>query len=303
MGRSTPCASPTSDDAGCKLSFFSANYKQSCMEQDQRTYGIMEKNVKGMSLEDIDISSITENGDLSIQELGVTFNEVLHIRESHECLDNSNVMLNQDEFCTDTEMHSLSVDTNMLKGLSKCETMLFSELEMLQSRPLDIDVGEGSSRTVVHIEGSSKPTTAKLVSAMKGSRKQEGLLPKIKLSLKWAPDVYDPPSTSESHTVKGHRHHSESIKRDYYKHKHTRSKSSRGSGGDLKHAYRRSASNSINRRILRFRVVDDRSTINDRGRSDGEVLDFAVRTQELKCGSNFCMDSLSADHFPVANAS
>ncbi|KAG1338240.1 hypothetical protein COCNU_04G005460 [Cocos nucifera] len=160
MGGSTTCASPTSEDAGCKSCFFSDNYKQACMEQEQHTYGIMEKKVKGMFLEDIDISSKTENDDLTIQELGVTFNEVLHIRVSHECLDNSNLTLNQDEICADTEMESLSVNTNMLKGLRKCETLLFSESEMLQSHPLDIDVGAGLSRTAVHIESSSKPVSS-----------------------------------------------------------------------------------------------------------------------------------------------
>ncbi|XP_010922908.1 uncharacterized protein [Elaeis guineensis] len=303
MGGSTTCASPTSEDAGCKSCFFSANYKQACIEQEQCTCGIMEKKVKGMFLEDIDISSITENDDLTIQELGVTFNEVLHIRDSHECLDNSNLSFNQDEICADTEMQSVSINTNMLKGLGKCETLLFSESEMLQLHPLDIDVGAGLSRTAVHIESSSKPTTAKLVSSMKGSREEQGLLPKMKLSVKWAPDVYDPPPTSESHTVKGHRHHSRSIRRDYHKHKHIKSKSSRGSDGDRKHAYRRSASNSINPQILRFQALHDGSMINDCGQSNGEVLDYAVRNQELKCGSNFYMDSVSAGHLSVAKAS
>ncbi|KAG1338241.1 hypothetical protein COCNU_04G005470 [Cocos nucifera] len=140
---------------------------------------------------------------------------------------------------------------------------------------------------------------------MKGSRKQQGLLPKMKLSVKWAPDVYDPPPTSESHTVKGRHHHSRFIKRDYYKHKHIKSKTSRGrgSGSDRKHAYRTIASNSIDPRILRFQALHERSIINDCGGSNGEVLDYAVRTQELKWGSNFYMDSVSAGHLSVAKAS
>lgn len=160
MGRSIHCGSPTSEDAGCKSYFFVANYKQACVEQEQCTYGIMEKKVKGMSLEDIDISSIAENDCLTIQELGVTLKEVLHIGDSHECLDNSNLTLNQNEIFADTEMQSFSVNTNMLKGLSKCETLLFSESDMLQSHPLDIDVGAGLSRTAVHIESSSNPVSS-----------------------------------------------------------------------------------------------------------------------------------------------
>lgn len=45
-----------------------------------------------------------------------------------------------------------------------------------------------------------------LKSAMKGSRAQQaGASPRCTdLHVKWAPDVYDPPVTSQSHTVQSH---------------------------------------------------------------------------------------------------
>ncbi|XP_038988275.1 uncharacterized protein LOC103719741 isoform X2 [Phoenix dactylifera] len=239
MGSSMP--SSTSEAVGLNSRFHSHNYKHACMEQDQCTYGIREKIMKGISLEDLDIHCVTENDNLIIPELGTALEEVLHIHD--ECLNDSNLTLNQHEICNDSEMQSFSVNTHMLNGLCKCEMM--SRSEMLQLHPLDIDVGERLSSPVVHIWSSSKPPVSKLVSAMKGSRSHEGMLPKMKLRVKWSPDVYDPPPTSESHTVKGHRYRPKATKKDYYKHKHAKGKSSRGSGGDRKHAYKRNASNLI----------------------------------------------------------
>ena len=47
----------------------------------------------------------------------------------------------------------------------------------------------------------SLPTANKLISAMKGGREKEGVPPR-KLSVSWAPDVYDPVPTSLSHYPK-----------------------------------------------------------------------------------------------------
>lgn len=150
--------SSTSEDVCCNHCFHCPNYEQACVEQEQCTFGIMEKVVKGISLEDLDIHSVTENDNLTIRELGNTLEEVLHIRDSHECLDDGNLTLNQHEICSDTEMQSLCVNANMLNGLCNCEMMLRSE--MLQSHPLEMDVGEGLSSPVVHILSSSKPVSS-----------------------------------------------------------------------------------------------------------------------------------------------
>lgn len=51
-----------------------------------------------------------------------------------------------------------------------------------------------------------QPKTArKPVSAMKGSREKRGVTPPQKLTVKWAPDVYDPVPSSISHTVANNR--------------------------------------------------------------------------------------------------
>lgn len=87
---------------------------------------------------------------------------------------------------------------------------------------------------------------------MKGGRAQEGKPLKSKLSVKWAPEVYDPPATSESHTVKGHIRRLKTLKKDHHKQKHGKSKPYKGSGADRKHVSRKSTSTMIDSRILRF---------------------------------------------------
>ncbi|KAK9068501.1 hypothetical protein SSX86_012615 [Deinandra increscens subsp. villosa] len=71
------------------------------------------------------------------------------------------------------------------------------------------------------------PTTLKLVSAMKGSREKQREGPPQKLSVKWAPEVYDPVPTSVSHAVTNNKPQKQSKKNSKSKQKNG-SKSSRG---------------------------------------------------------------------------
>ncbi|XP_047307532.1 uncharacterized protein LOC124911136 [Impatiens glandulifera] len=62
----------------------------------------------------------------------------------------------------------------------------------------------------------------KLVSAMKGSREKQGLNVG-KLSVSWAADVYDPPVTSQSHSVSSHNNGNSRHKKNY-RNKHNKNK-------------------------------------------------------------------------------
>jgi len=88
--------------------------------------------------------------------------------------------------------------------------------------------------------------TPMLVSAMKGSRAKRGIVTNLRVS--WAPDVYDPPVTSDSHTV---RPHHRSSRKSNYKYKPPRgsssSRSSSGSKKDKKHSHHSSSSGSSKR--------------------------------------------------------
>lgn len=79
-----------------------------------------------------------------------------------------------------------------------------------------MDFGKPSSTTIV-----SLPTSLKLVSAMKGSREKQGLHTG-KLSVNWAPDVYEPPHTSQSHTVKSHNQYAGYMSKKSHRHKSKR---------------------------------------------------------------------------------
>ncbi|CAK8571661.1 unnamed protein product [Lathyrus sativus] len=88
---------------------------------------------------------------------------------------------------------------------------------------------------------ASQPASPKLVSAMKGSRGKHGGS-EMKLSVKWAHDVYDPIPTLSSHTVRVKKQPKSRIKKSekkYVKKGHKGSSYSKGgSGKDKKQHYR-----------------------------------------------------------------
>ncbi|XVE76333.1 hypothetical protein DITRI_Ditri12bG0163600 [Diplodiscus trichospermus] len=82
----------------------------------------------------------------------------------------------------------------------------------------------------------SLPTPLKLVSALKGGREKQGLSHK-KLTVTWAPNVYDPAPTSVLHTVRGKKRQKSKKNNDKKKNGKKGQKgnnSSHGSGGDKK---------------------------------------------------------------------
>ncbi|XP_047977013.1 uncharacterized protein LOC125219161 isoform X1 [Salvia hispanica] len=141
-------------------------------------------------------------------------------------------------------------------------------------------------------QSKSLPLPLKLVSAMKGTREKQGMPPK-RLSVTWAPEVYDPVPTSVSHlpSNKNLNYRSNSKKYGKYKQK-SGSKSSRGSKSKDKKQVRKSGGGSTKLRPF-FETYGD---------SIGEPhVDFDVSTPDPFCGSSFLKQSVSM-HFPVAEA-
>ncbi|KAE8706014.1 Histone H2A 12 [Hibiscus syriacus] len=102
------------------------------------------------------------------------------------------------------------------------------EIVTALQRMFSEDSVQSYSRTIL------LPAPLKLVSALKGSREKQGSTPK-KLTVKWAPDVYDPPPTSVLHTV-GNRKQQKSKKKKNDKKKNGKkgqkgNNAGRGSGG------------------------------------------------------------------------
>ncbi|XP_068317948.1 uncharacterized protein [Pyrus communis] len=141
----------------------------------------------------------------------------------------------------------------------------------------------------------SLPSPSKLLSAVKGSRAKEGLSPG-KLSVKWAPDVYDPPATSMSHTVTGKKQQKSKNKKNWKKDGKKGQKSSSSRGKDKKQ-YRKSGSSG-----RCCRSMDPRETLVDTNNGFGELV-VGSPDRPSYCGSSILKNSLANMHYPVAEAS
>ncbi|KAH7667801.1 hypothetical protein IHE45_12G084000 [Dioscorea alata] len=139
-------------------------------------------------------------------------------------------------------------DAQVGKVLNK--SMTFQISNMVQSYPEPIKREDelpgklcdvpNSSFCESHVYGHSMSLSpsSKLVSAMKGGREQSGISQAVKLHVKWAPEVYDPPVTSMSHSVKSHHQQCpKARKRDQHKHKH-KGKPSRSNAREKKYTRR-----------------------------------------------------------------
>ncbi|CAN4114572.1 unnamed protein product [Withania somnifera] len=140
--------------------------------------------------------------------------------------------------------------------------------------------------------------TPSLVSAIKGSREKQGSVPR-KLTVTWAPDVYDPIPTSVSHVPnKGQSHKSGKKKNGKNKQKNN-GKSSRGSKGrDKKQARKHGGSSQISCHSL-----DDSNITASSSEVQSSIVDFDIDSPDPFCGSSFLKNSITKLHFPVAEAS
>lgn len=146
---------------------------------------------------------------------------------------------------------------------------------------------------------ASLPTPLKLVSAMKGSRDKEGI-PLKKLNVTWAPDVYDPPPTIVSHTVRNCKKQQQSKNnRKNGKHKQ-KGKAVRGSNGKDKKQLRKIVGSGD--RGFRSFEVRDKLIASNFIDSSRELEDFEVGSPDGYCGSSFLRKSVTKVHFSVAEA-
>ncbi|XP_050379921.1 uncharacterized protein LOC126797321 [Argentina anserina] len=146
---------------------------------------------------------------------------------------------------------------------------------------------QGYSRSV------SLPSPLKLLSAMKGSREKEGLSTE-KLTVKWAPDVYDPPVTLMSHTVNRNKQQKTRNKKNW-KRDGKKGQRSNNSRGKDKKQYRKGGASERSHRSL-----DSHEMITETNDEYGDLV--GNREPHSYCGSSFLKDSLTNMHYPVAEA-
>uniref|UniRef100_A0A0E0JQ77 Uncharacterized protein n=1 Tax=Oryza punctata TaxID=4537 RepID=A0A0E0JQ77_ORYPU len=185
--------------------------------------------------------------DLVVNEIETAIAEVMHVCSDHD--DDEGTDSGEDLYENEDPLSLESDSTDDVVDIDNelVTSPTFSSCNASESSTNKLDSGNFST------DG-----TPPLVSAMKGSRAKLGII--TSLSVSWAPDVYDPPVTSGSHTVKGHQR---SSRKSHYKYKPAKSSSSRSSSGskkDRKHS-RHSSSSSSSSNYRRDRKPSYRNTV------------------------------------------
>jgi len=152
---------------------------------------------------------------------------------------------------------------------------------------------------------SSLPTARKLISAMKGGREKEGIPPK-KLSVSWAPDVYDPAPTSVSHYPRKKVQQQYKSKKKHGKGKQ-KGKNVRGGGSVPKDKKHNRKNGGRSEQCLSSPADNDKMSSNNYKPSLG-FLDFEHHVEDIggpepNCGSSFRGKACGgAMHFAYAEA-
>ncbi|KAL8480509.1 hypothetical protein ACS0TY_027156 [Phlomoides rotata] len=246
-----------------------------------------------------------DSKDLSMNELQTCLTEILNIETIGTSTNGLSLSPEKNDIGNVVKEHehkgshkNTTCSSASEKCLSKCAT--FPPLHEPKSAGEREKHEETITAEVSEINGSTKPLNkcysrsislpapSKVVPAIKGSREKQGIPPK-KLSVTWAPDVYDPIPTSVSH-VPSNKNRSNGKKSGKYKHKGS-GKSSRGSKGKDKKQVRKNGGGST-----KLKPFHEDCGV---GFGDAKVgnADF-----DPFCGSSFLKNSVTNLHFPVAEA-
>ncbi|XP_066313396.1 uncharacterized protein [Miscanthus floridulus] len=190
--------------------------------------------------------------DLAVEEIGMALTEVMHTLDDGE---GPGLDEDSDDDASDDPILSLESDST-------------DDLVDVDSVSPAFPSGDATESSINNsVAGNSSVNgTPRLVSAMKGTRAKEGIM--TKLSVSWAPDVYDPPITSDSHTVRGH--HRSSTKGNY-KYKSSKSRSTTGSKKDKKHSRHSSSSGGGSKRDRKHSYRSSSSTSSSRTVTSGSL--------------------------------
>lgn len=232
--------------------------------------------------------------DLSVDELCVDVTGFLNIQDSRE--ENSKSSPPPKSFQEKdvySKFHEKEKTTQASeKCLSKAATFPSSDKTSLSSKDAissDLSTHDDNARSLdpYDFRSTSLPTHLKPVSAMKGSREKRGAAPDVKLTVKWAPDVYDPIPTSVSHVTTNNRSSRHSKKNSRNKQK-SGSKSSRGSKGKDKKQVRKRGGNSSNIGYMLPEHEEEMVDLREHGpKPKPGGIDFHVGNPDRLCGSSF----------------
>ncbi|TVU36593.1 hypothetical protein EJB05_18531, partial [Eragrostis curvula] len=184
-----------------------------------------------------------------VEDIGTALAGVMHVYDDGPDLDED----------SDEDDTLLSLESDSTDDLVDADTDLVITLACPISDASEASMGNSD------YGDSSTNGTPPLVSAMKGTRAKQGII--TKLSVSWAPDVYDPPVTSDSHTVRGHQR---SSRKSQYKYKPSKGSSSRNTNSgkkDKKHSRHSSSSSSSYRKDKKHSYRSSSSSISSRTES------------------------------------
>jgi hypothetical protein len=144
----------------------------------------------------------------------------------------------------------------------------------------------------------SMPTPSKIRSALKGGREKEGIQIIDNLTVKWAPDVYDPIPTAVSHVVTPNKNQSRTNSKKN-KNKHKR----RARGKDKKQQQPQQPSKYVSVGSTSAKSLDDDMALVESEGGPQTDLDFNDVGRDPHCGSSFLKESVAEKmHFSVAEA-
>ncbi|ONK62316.1 uncharacterized protein A4U43_C07F2640 [Asparagus officinalis] len=222
---------------------------------------------------------------------------------------NDTLISNEINVCQEFSQ-SLSLDAKV-KHLGKSKTFpltreMDASFSSMKGKADTLSSMEGQDHaatgTSTYSRSISLPSSSTLVSAMKGGRASNGTMVKSELRVKWAPEVYDPPSTSMSHTVNRHQQRPKAKKKDK-KHKH-KGKSSRVNVGQKKHGNRKIFSNGPDPQNARLQTSGDILVLDDFDKSNMvDIFGYNISDQEAKCGSSFLREAIPKVHLSIGEAS
>ncbi|KAI4341820.1 hypothetical protein MLD38_026498 [Melastoma candidum] len=223
-----------------------------------------------------------------LNEIGEALNKVLHIDDG------------------DLSEKFIDVDaTRNLKEapprcLSKCATFPLSggtkKFAPSSSQEEHESPGSEDHAFDVYARSNSFPSALKPLPALKGSREKHGAASVGKLTVRWAPDVYDPPPTSVSHFLsRGSK--KRTARKDKNGKKGHKGKGSSKAMSSKKKQLPRRISSSTNR-CYNLPAGDNRGIVIPQGVGVGS---FEIGCPET-CGSSYFMNSLSRVHISAAEA-
>lgn len=237
--------------------------------------------------------------------LGDHLTKFLKIKEDQDSSDEIKPKSYKDHVFENTHCSSNPSNLATERGLIKFATFPCSSKstsgEFIDKKEEPNDDESSANQLLSH--SKSLPTPLKLKSAIKGSREKLGTPPPEKLSVKWAPDVYDPIPTSVSHVPKNKpRHRSDGKKKGKNKQKNS-AKYSRGSKGkDKKQVRKHGSSSNSNRDFPHFDESSSNIILVSPSEFQTSIADFDIGSPVAFCGSSFLKKSVPKLHFAVAEA-